>query len=408
MQIDEVHLQFVSLPLKSPFATSFGMERTKNAWLLTVRGEGVEGYGESVASDAPLYSEETHASVYYALRDHLIPRLAGEIVTPRDVSERLAPVRGNRMAKAAVEMAVWDWFARAQGVPLRKLLGGDMAVAEVPVGVSIGIQDTTQALCTVAENYWQQGYRRLKVKIRPGWDWVPLQALRDHLGRDVPIMADANSAYRLADIDLLASFDALDLMMIEQPLGYDDYIDHAVLARRIQTPVCLDESVHSAEDARKALELGACRIINMKVGRVGGYGPALDIHAQALAAHVPLWCGGMLETGIGRAHNVQLTTLQGFTMPGDTSASDRYFDEDIVAEPFVLTPAGTLKVPAGPGIGVVPDPDRVRRACCYQETWRLARGQRGSLGTVQAVGKSPMRRSATQQGEGGFPFDDLG
>lgn len=379
MRLEQVVLQFVSLPLKSPFETSFGLERDKRTWLVTVRGEGIEGYAESVASDAPLYSEETSASVYYAIRDHIVPRLTGDIPHPEAVWEKLSGLRGNRMAKAAVEMAIWDWFARAQGVPLFQLLGGQEAVHRIPVGVSIGIQPSTNELVKVAQDYWSQGYRRLKIKIRPGWDLEPLTAVRDALGPEVPMMADANSAYTLDDISTLQALDPLHLMMIEQPLGYDDYVDHAVLARHIATPICLDEAVHSPADARKAFEMGSCQIINLKVGRVGGYQQALGINRFALDHQLPLWCGGMLETGVGRAHNLHLTTLAGFTLPGDTSASDRYFDEDIIATPFVLNPDGTLTVPTGPGIGVDVNAKRLQSVCTYEEVLAVAQGPKGGF-----------------------------
>lgn len=392
MHLDQVVLQFIALPLKSPFETSFGLERDKRAWLVTVRGEGVEGYAESVASDAPLYSEETSASVYYCIRDHIVPRLGGDIGRPEEIWERLAPLRGNRMAKASVEMAIWDWFARARRVPLHRLLGGREEARRIPVGVSIGIQPSAQDLVRVAADYWSQGYRRLKIKIRPGWDVEPLRAVREALGPDVPMMADANSAYTLDDLAALQAFDPLRLMMIEQPLGYDDYIDHAVLARSIETPICLDESVHSPADARKAMDLGACQVINLKVGRVGGYTASLGIHQLALARQIPLWCGGMLETGIGRAHNLHLTTLAGFTLPGDTSASDRYFAEDIIDHPFALNPDGTLTVPAGDGIGVKVDPKRLRAVSAYEEVLPVDRQDNGS-------------RSSSK---GGFPDHDLG
>ncbi|OLZ10878.1 o-succinylbenzoate synthase [Sulfobacillus thermosulfidooxidans] len=396
MRLEEIQLQFISLPLKTPFATSFGREDTKRAWIITVRGEGIEGYAESVASDLPLYSEETHASVYYAIRDAIIPHLQGHITDPQEISLRLQSIRGNRMAKAAVEMAIWDWFAKSERQPLYRLLGG-REVDRIPVGVSIGIQDTLEQLGAVAEGYWKQGYRRLKIKIRPGWDVIPLRMLRARLGDEVPIMADANSAYRLADRDHFKEFEDLHLMMIEQPLAYDDIVDHATLAKTLSTPICLDESIHSVDDARKAWELGALGIINLKVGRVGGYAPSLAIEAFARQHHIPLWCGGMLETGIGRAHNLHLTTLAGFTLPGDTSASDRYFWQDIITEPFALNADGTLTVPTGFGIGVDLDPKRMQEVCTYEETWKIPVGQDDHLNPHMKINRE--RR---------FPELDLG
>lgn len=370
MKIEEVQLNFVEMPLKTPFQTSFGTDSRKSAWVVQVKADGVVGWAESVADVEPLYSEETHASIYYALKNHLLPRLsATEILDPEAVDAILAPVRGNRMAKAAIEMAIWDWFARKEGVPLWKRLRGDPNRMRIPVGVSIGIQPSAKQLIEVAEGYLSEGYRRLKVKIKPGTDRERLEALRRAVGEAVPIMADANSAYRLSDTEHLATFDALHLMMLEQPLAEDDMIDHAKLAQSIKTPICLDEAIRSDEDARKAIEIGACSIINIKVGRVGGLTVARRLHDVAEARGVPVWCGGMLEMGIGRAHNLHLSTLPNFRMPGDTSASDRYFAEDLIEPPFRLNNDGTLSVPEGPGIGVVPDPGRLARYSTYIEVW---------------------------------------
>lgn len=370
MRIERITLNFVELPLKSPFETSFGVETVKSCWVLEVMADGISGYAESVADADPLYSEETHASVYYALKNHLLPRLmAQDIQNPEDVRRFLGPVRGNRMAKAAIEMAIWDWWAKSQSQPLWQILGGNPDKSRIPVGVSIGIQPTDAQLIKVAEEYLRQGYRRLKVKIKPGRDFEPLRALRRAVGDEVAIMADANSAYRLDDLAILRRLDALHLMMLEQPLAEDDYVDHGVLAAGLQTPICLDESIRSAEDARKAIGLGSAEIINIKVGRVGGLAEAKMVHNMAKTHDVPVWCGGMLETGIGRAHNLHLTTLPNFLLPGDTSASDRYFHEDLIDAPFVLNSDGTLSVPQGPGIGVELDPEKLRRFGTYHETW---------------------------------------
>lgn len=378
MRIDQVRLDLVEIPLKSPFQTSFGVERVKTAWILAVASEGLVGYAESVADVQPLYSEETHASVYFALKNDLMPRLAGvEIDRPESVERILAPVRGNRMAKASIEMAIWDWFARSQNRPLWQMLGGDPARMRIPVGVSIGIQASAEALVEVANGYLAEGYRRLKVKIKPGTDYERLAQLRAAVGPDVGIMADANSAYRLGDVDRLRRLDPLNLMMLEQPLQEDDIIDHGVLARALTTPICLDEAIRSDEDARKAIDLGACSIINVKVGRVGGHTVARRVHDVALQRNVPVWCGGMLETGIGRAHNLHLSTLPNFRLPGDTSASSRYFTEDIVDPPFVLNGDGTLTVPEGPGIGVVPDPERLARFGRHHEVWDVRETWKG-------------------------------
>jgi O-succinylbenzoate synthase len=378
MRIEQVELDFVQLPLKSPFQTSFGTDVTKTTWIVTVLAEGIRGYAESVADVEPLYNEETHASEYFCWKNSVLPRLAGqEIATPDQVDRLLEPVRGNRMAKAAIEMAIWDWFARSQEEPLWKLLGGDARRSRIPVGVSIGIQSSPNDLVLVAQAYLAQGYRRLKVKIKPGLDVAPLTALREAVGPDVLIMADANSAYQLRDLDTLKALESLNLMMLEQPLAEDDIIDHATLARALSIPICLDEAIRSDEDARKALELGACRIINIKVGRVGGHSVARRVHDVAARHQAPVWCGGMLETGIGRAHNLHLSTLPNFLLPGDTSASDRYFAQDLIDPPFTLNGDGTLSVPEGAGIGVSPNPERLKRFSTHHERWRAGQQWQG-------------------------------
>ncbi len=389
MKIEHVGLSFIEMPLKSPFETSFGVDTKKTCWIVSVSADGVTGYAESVADVEPLYSEETHASVYYALKNHVIPRLTGQTLTdPSQVHNLLLPIRGNRMAKAVIEMAIWDWWGRAVHQPLWALLGGDPNKTEIPVGVSIGIQRSPEVLIRVAQGYLEEGYRRLKVKIKPGHDLIPLEALRQAVGPDVRIMADANSAYRLdRDLDRLRQFDQFDLMMIEQPLDEDDYVDHAVLAHAIETPLCLDESIRSADDARRAIGLGATGVINIKVGRVGGLASAKAVHDMAMRHHIPVWCGGMLETGIGRAFNLHLTTLPNFSLPGDTSASDRYFDEDLIDQPFVLNPNGTLTVPDGEGIGVRPNLERLSEVTTYYEAWDLrSRGVRGGVPDVAGLG----------------------
>jgi O-succinylbenzoate synthase len=373
VRIESIHFEFVQLPLISPFQTSFGIETEKTAWIVTIVSEELSGMAECVADTEPLYSGETHASAYFAWKDHLVPRLTGvDIKSPADVETLLSPVRGNYMAKAALEMAVWDWFAKSARKPLWQMIGGAADRMRIPVGVSIGIQPSNEELVEKALAYLAQGYRRLKVKIKPGADYERLSALREAVGPSVPIMADANSAYSLKDISTLKALDTLDLMMLEQPLAYDDIIDHAALAREIRTAICLDEAVHSDEDARRAFQIGACQIINIKVGRVGGHTVARRVHDAAQQFGAPVWCGGMLETGIGRAHNLHLSTLPNFQLPGDTSASSRYFEQDIVDPPFILNPDGTLNVPQGPGIGVEPDAARMQQFTTHRETWRIS------------------------------------
>lgn len=372
MKIERVDLDFVEIPLKTPFQTSYGGQAKKTTFIITVYSEGLLGYSESVAEVHPLYTEETHASLYFCLKNDLWPRLIEKpLSSPHEVYERFKPVRGNRMAKAAIEMAIWDWWARRLHQPLYQLLGGDVARRKIPVGVSIGILPTIQDLLRASESYLSEGYRRLKIKIKPGWDLEPLTALRKAVGENVLIMADANSAYGLDDAPHLQLLDPLHLLMIEQPLAPNDFLDHRELAKKISTPICLDEAIVSENDARWAAELGACSFINLKTGRVGGYTEALKIHDVTFERGVPIWCGGMLETGIGRAHNLHLSTLPNFQWPGDTSASDRYFAKDLIDPPFRLNGDGTLTVPEGPGIGVQPDAARLRQYTTYHETWRL-------------------------------------
>jgi o-succinylbenzoate synthase len=346
MKIKSITLHQLHLPMKEPFETSFGAEEDKEVIIVQVETkDGATGFGECVASPAPLYSEETNGTVWHMLSDFFIPNIMKAPLDSLDdikgIRMRLAPFKGNKMAKAALEMALWDAYANETQTPLVDLIGGTRS--EIPVGISVGIQSSTEALVKKVEGYLQQGFQRIKVKIKPGCDYEPLKALRDAFG-DIPLMADANSAYRLADIDVLKRLDQLGLMMIEQPLANDDIIDHATLQKYLNTPVCLDESIHSLEDARKAVELGACKIINIKVGRVGGFAEAILIHDFCRANGIDVWCGGMLETGIGRLHNIALTALPGFTLPGDTAPSARYFDEDVIDPAVTFSRPGFLAV----------------------------------------------------------------
>jgi O-succinylbenzoate synthase len=290
-----------------------------------------------------------------------------EIGHPREVLPALSRVRGHEMAKAALEMAVWELWARRDGVPLWRLLGG--RGGEIAAGVSVGLQRDERGLLEKVEAEVAAGYRRVKVKIKPGKDVALVAAIRARFP-GLPLMVDANSAYTLGDADRLRELDRFALTMIEQPLGWDDIVDHARLQAHLATPVCLDESIRSADDARRALALGACRVVNVKVGRVGGFSGALAVHDACRARSVPVWCGGMLESGIGRLANVHLQTLPGFTLPGDTSASARYFEEDLVDPPVVVSASGTIAVPEGPGIGHEILWPRVERATDFRETWR--------------------------------------
>ena len=359
LRVEAVSLTEVALPLVTPFVTAHGRETHRRFWLVGVHADGVTGWAESVAPGEPLYSEETHATVHHVVVHHLVPRLfQTPLADPAAVTARFAPLRHHEMAKASVEMAVWDWYGRAAGVSLGAHWGGTRR--EVPVGVVVGIPASIAELVDTVRAHVEAGYPRVKVKIQPGWDLKPLQALR-RAWPTLALWADANSSYTRAEAAHLAQLDRLALGLLEQPLGPDDLVDHATLQRRLATPICLDESIRGPRDARQALQLGACRVINVKPARVGGFGPALAIHAMAREQGLPLWCGGMLESGVGRAANLQLASLAGFTLPGDLSASARYFHEDLVDPPFVLTPRGTLAVPTGPGIGVEPHPSQVQR-----------------------------------------------
>ncbi|MFW5951689.1 MAG: o-succinylbenzoate synthase [Gemmatimonadota bacterium] len=356
LTIERAELRLVPLRLRERFEISSGGWQDRRILLLALHAGGRVGWGECVAAEDPGYSYETTETAWHVLTDFLLPRVVGrEAAGPADVLAPVSWVRGHRMAKAAVEMAAWDLEAKRRGVSLCDLVGGGRRPVEV--GVSVGLQPSDEALLERVRGYVAEGYRRIKLKIKPGRDVAMLEKVRAAFP-DTPLMADANSAYTLADADRLAALDALDLLMIEQPLGPEDLRDHARLQARLRTPVCLDESIRSAGDAALALELGACRIVNIKPGRVGGFESARAIHDLCAAWGVPVWCGGMLESGIGRAHNVALATLPGFTLPGDISASARYWERDLVTPEFELAD-GTLILPDAPGIGVEPDVDRI-------------------------------------------------
>lgn len=364
MKIEGIELRRVTMPLVAPFRTSFGIETTRDVLLVRVVSGEAEGWGECVAMTDPLYSSEYTEAAADVLRRHLIPRLAA---TPRldayAVGPALAPIRGHRMAKAALETAVLDAELRAQGRPLARELG---AVRDrVPCGVSVGIMSSLGELLDAVGGYLAAGYLRIKLKIEPGWDVAPVRAVRERFGDEVLLQVDANAAYTVADARLLARLDPFGLLLIEQPLDEEDILGHAELAKLITTPICLDESITSARTAAAAIRLGAAAIVNVKPGRVGGYLEARRIHDVCAAHGVPVWCGGMLETGLGRAANVALAALPGFTLPGDTSASARYFRTDLT-EPFVLQD-GHLPVPTGPGLGVEPVPEILRAATSATE-----------------------------------------
>jgi o-succinylbenzoate synthase len=357
LKIELIELRTVALPLRYPFRTSFGTEHAKDAMLVRVVADGVEGWGECVAMAEPLYSSEYLAMALDVTRRFLAPILFSQPdVRAGDVARVLAPIRGHRMSKAALEMAVLDAELRAVGDSFGRRLGA--VVDRVPSGVSVGIVDTIPDLLEIVGGYLDEGYARIKLKIEPGWDIEPVRAVRERFG-DIALQVDANAAYGLADAQHLARLDDFDLLLIEQPLGEEDLRQHAQLAAILRTPVCLDESIVSVDSAADAIALGACRIINIKPGRVGGYLEAVRIHDVASASGIAVWCGGMVETGLGRAANAALAALPGFTLPGDVSGSDRFFDEDITA-PIVMRD-GYVDVPSGPGLGVEPVPEILER-----------------------------------------------
>jgi O-succinylbenzoate synthase len=362
--VRSLELREVALPLVRPFRTSFGEEKEKRAILvralLTTDGGEAEGWGECVSSADPLYSEEWLEGSWLVLSKYLCPAVleAGRLQDPSAIEEHLSAIRGHPMAKAAVIAAILDAWLRAREESLADFLG---AVHDrIPCGVSVGIAPTVPALLEEIRGYLDRGYRRIKLKIEPGRDLSVVAEVRAALP-ETPLSVDANAAYDLSSVSLFEALDELGLLMIEQPLGHDDFLDHARLQQRLRTPICLDESIRSEHDAALAIQLGACRVINIKPGRVGGLLEAKRVHDVAAKSDVPVWIGGMLETGIGRAPNLALAALPGVRFPGDTSASDRYFPEDLT-EPFVLAPDGTMAVPGGPGIGVTPVPDRLQ-AC---------------------------------------------
>ncbi|MDN4524036.1 o-succinylbenzoate synthase [Fictibacillus fluitans] len=371
MNIERVSLTQLQIPLKSRFETSFGGVELKNFLLVSVEGGGKTGFGESVAMPYPIYNEETTETVKYMLKEFLIPIVKNSAIQhPKELLKAFSGIRRNNMAKSAIEGAVWDLYAKQKNISLAQALGGTKT--EVEVGVSIGIESSVDELLRKVDQFLTDGYKKIKVKIKPDWDIVPIKAIRDHFGDQVPLMADANSAYTLKDLDILKQLDEFNLMMIEQPLAHDDIVDQAILQSQLVTPVCLDESIHTLEDARKALQLGSCKIINIKIGRVGGLTEAIRIHDYCSEQGIPVWCGGMLEAGVGRAHNLAITSLSNFVIPGDTSPSNRYWSEDIVEPEISFSKPGMITVPSGPGIGYEVMEERVRKYAVNEEEFVIA------------------------------------
>ncbi|MGE5376968.1 MAG: o-succinylbenzoate synthase [Bacteroidota bacterium] len=353
MKIESIVLHHLSMPLVAPFETSFGRETDRECVLITLQAEGLIGYGECVATRDPGYNYETTGTALHILKDFIAPLLLGkDVIDAGDFQRRVEGIRGHHLAKAGVEMALWDLLGKRDGKSLREMFGGIRD--KVNVGVSIGIQSSAQALVRTVESYLQQGYRRVKIKIKPGREVDETSAVRKAYP-DLRLQVDANSAYTLETADVLKAIDDLSLLLIEQPLFEDDIWDHRRLQAGLKTPICLDESVITPRHARYAFEMEACRIINIKPARVAGLSQGIAIHDYCLEREMPVWCGGMLETGVGRASNLALASLPGFILPGDISASDRYYARDITNERFVLNPDSTIDVPHGPGLGVTID-----------------------------------------------------
>jgi o-succinylbenzoate synthase len=368
MKIEAITLRELRLPLKHFFETSFGRTENRRVLLITAHCEGVEGWAECVAGEGPFFSDEWVETAWSTIREFLAPLLIGQnIERAKDSAALMARVRGHNMAKAALENALWDAEAKAKGQPLWKLLGGTRT--EIDCGVSIGIQNSHEQLLEKIETELAAGYQRIKVKVKPGWDLEVLTKIRKRWPK-ILLSCDANSAYRPSNIDHLKKLDEFGLLMIEQPLWHDDIFYHAKLQRELKTALCLDESIHHARDAETAIELGACRIINIKVGRVGGFSEAIAVHNICESNRVPVWCGGMLETGIGRAHNIALSTLPNFRLPGDVSASQRYWKEDIVEPEIEVTEDGTIVVSQSVGTGYAPKKDLIEELTVRKEVVR--------------------------------------
>lgn len=366
--IDQIEIREIQMPLASYFETSFGRTDRRRIILVSVFSEGIVGYGESTSPEGPFYNHESTETAWHLLKDFIVPMILEKPFTSAEqISSLLKPIRGHSMAKAAVETAFWELQAIREGRPLSQLLGGKRRF--IDCGVSIGIQSSIKELLQKIEKELEAGYQRIKIKIRPGWDVEVVREVRAFFP-NILLMCDANSAYSLADIDLFRRLDEYHLLMIEQPLAWNDILDHIRLQSAIRTPVCLDESILDSNDARKAIEAGACQIINIKLGRVGGYTEAKKVHDICQAHSIPVWCGGMLESGIGRSHNIALSTLENFSLPGDVSASKRYFVQDIIDPPVEVNSRGRIIVPDTPGTGFQPNRKRIETVTVRAEVLR--------------------------------------
>jgi O-succinylbenzoate synthase len=350
MTIEQIELRILQIPLKQPFETSFGRFIARECIFVSAYGDGAVGYAECIAMSTPFYNEETTGTAWHLLHDFFIPTLLRhEVEHPRQVAEILSPFRGNFMALSALESAIWELYCQQQGISLSKALGGTRD--KIEVGVSIGIEPSIEHVLDNVARFVDEGYRKIKVKIKPGFDIKLIEAIRNQFGPDLLLMADANSAYTLDEIPIFQELDQYGLLMIEQPLSHDDIIDHAKLQAKIDTPICLDESILTVDDARHAIELGSCRTINIKTGRVGGLTHAKAIHDLCAQHGMPVWCGGMFEMGVGKAHNIALASLPNFSIPGDTSPSKRHWMQDLVVPAIDFCEPGYLAVPEGPGMG---------------------------------------------------------
>jgi O-succinylbenzoate synthase len=357
MRIERIELRRIRLPYLAPFETSGWREENNHSVIVRVEAQGAEGWGEAPVGDGPWYNEETQATAWAIMQNHLVPMLLdADISSPEEVRQVFSRVRANRIAQSGIEFAVWDLFGRMNGVSMSSMLGGTRS--KVDVGVSVGVQASIADLLKVVGGYIDAGYSRIKLKIKPGWDLEPTRAVRERWP-DIKLQVDANSIYTVDQIDLLKPLDEFNLLLIEQPLAHDDIFDHAKLQHQLKTPICLDESIVSPDHARWAIEMGACGVINIKPSRVGGLAASKEIHDMAAKAGMPVWHGGMLETGIGRATSVALASLPNFTLPGDISANNRYYAEDVVFNPFSLNADSTLSVSDAPGNGAIVNPARL-------------------------------------------------